>query len=201
MPGCEHTLALFFCPLRPVAPCFYRQYNPNAKAGLHNYTTSAAERDALINAGWKDEGIAWYAAGGSGTAKTAAEANQGTGGNLSIPTLGIDVALYKGSSQAIVDAEDSAAIFNSLDRRPIIADHASQSFSRLDQVTPGTTAAITKGTTVTKYTCTNIESGKNNGYDIYVDGHAVAPQTYDLMMYTCKDSAGVDVWVILWKRV
>ena len=40
----------------------YRQYNPNAKTGTHNYTTSKAERDYLVSIGWKDEGIGWYGA-------------------------------------------------------------------------------------------------------------------------------------------
>jgi hypothetical protein len=45
----------------------YRQYNPyvdpNAatnNSGSHNYTTSRTENDALVRAGWKAEGIAWY---------------------------------------------------------------------------------------------------------------------------------------------
>ena len=38
----------------------YRQYNPNAIAGSHNYTTSTVERDHLISVGWNDEGIGWY---------------------------------------------------------------------------------------------------------------------------------------------
>lgn len=37
----------------------YRAYNPNAKAGSHNYTTSQGEQFQLTEAGWKDEGIAW----------------------------------------------------------------------------------------------------------------------------------------------
>ena len=39
----------------------YREYNPNAAAGSHNYTTSQDEHSALIVAGWRDEGIGWYA--------------------------------------------------------------------------------------------------------------------------------------------
>ena len=38
----------------------YRQYNPYATTGTHNYTTSEVERDSLVAAGWNDEGIAWY---------------------------------------------------------------------------------------------------------------------------------------------
>jgi hypothetical protein len=35
----------------------YRLYNPNS--GEHFFTTGAGERDALIAAGWSDEGVAW----------------------------------------------------------------------------------------------------------------------------------------------
>lgn len=38
----------------------YRVYNPNAVTGSHHFTLSATERDNLIKAGWKDEGISWY---------------------------------------------------------------------------------------------------------------------------------------------
>ena len=42
----------------------YRLYNPNAsglyEAGGHHYTKSVNEKNDLINAGWKDEGIGWY---------------------------------------------------------------------------------------------------------------------------------------------
>jgi hypothetical protein len=39
----------------------WRQYNPNAIAGAHNYTTSEVERDYLVSVGWNHEGIGWYA--------------------------------------------------------------------------------------------------------------------------------------------
>ena len=45
----------------------YRQFNPNVNpkakrnnSGSHNYTTSKAENDNLVRAGWKAEGIGWY---------------------------------------------------------------------------------------------------------------------------------------------
>jgi len=38
-----------------------REYNPNAFANNHNYTTSKPEHNWLISLGWKDEGKAWYA--------------------------------------------------------------------------------------------------------------------------------------------
>ena len=41
----------------------YRQYNPYATTGTHNYTTSEVERDSLLAAGWNDEDVAWYGIG------------------------------------------------------------------------------------------------------------------------------------------
>ena len=38
-----------------------REYNPNAFANNHNYTTSKPEHNWLIGLGWLDEGMAWYA--------------------------------------------------------------------------------------------------------------------------------------------
>ena len=38
----------------------YRQYNPYATTGTHNYTTSEEENNALVRAGWEEEGTAWY---------------------------------------------------------------------------------------------------------------------------------------------
>ena len=38
----------------------WRQYNPYASTGSHNYTTSSQERDVLVSIGWHDEGIGWY---------------------------------------------------------------------------------------------------------------------------------------------
>ena len=38
----------------------YREYNPNAVTGTHNYTTDKAEHDKLVSLGWRDEGIGWY---------------------------------------------------------------------------------------------------------------------------------------------
>ena len=41
----------------------YRQYNPNAFANNHNYTTSLGENDYLVSIGWQAEGIGWYGLG------------------------------------------------------------------------------------------------------------------------------------------
>ena len=42
----------------------YREYNPNAKSGAHNFTLNAAEDQYLGTIGWHREGTAWYAVHG-----------------------------------------------------------------------------------------------------------------------------------------
>lgn len=49
-------------PVTGAVP-IYRQYNPYATTGTHNYTTSKVERDSLLAAGWNDEDVAWYGIG------------------------------------------------------------------------------------------------------------------------------------------
>ena len=46
----------------PKTP-LYRQYNPNAFANNHNYTTSLRENDDLVALGWRAEAIGWYGIG------------------------------------------------------------------------------------------------------------------------------------------
>lgn len=41
------------------AVTMYRLYNPHS--GEHFYTSSVGEKNAVVKAGWKDEGIGWYA--------------------------------------------------------------------------------------------------------------------------------------------
>lgn len=43
----------------PIPIAMYRLYNPNS--GEHFYTADAAERDAIVTAGWNDEGVGWTA--------------------------------------------------------------------------------------------------------------------------------------------
>ena len=45
----------------------YRAYNPNARAGSHNYTVNKSEQNHLIKVGWKNEGISWYGSNKSTT--------------------------------------------------------------------------------------------------------------------------------------
>lgn len=44
---------------KPVEISMYRLYNPNS--GEHFYTASSGEKQSLVKAGWRDEGIGWTA--------------------------------------------------------------------------------------------------------------------------------------------
>lgn len=46
-------------PNRGAKP-LYRQYNPYARTGTHNYTASKEENDLLVSVGWREEGVGWY---------------------------------------------------------------------------------------------------------------------------------------------
>ena len=48
------------CSVKNGSMSPFRQFNPYAMTGTHNYTPDEAERDALVKLGWHDEGVAWY---------------------------------------------------------------------------------------------------------------------------------------------
>jgi len=89
----------------------YRQYNPNAAAGSHNYTSNTAERDMLIKAGWKDEGNAWMGLQADSSSQsaftpieptptpeaveTAAPTRSNTGGSSSYSTADFSLLQYE----------------------------------------------------------------------------------------------------------
>jgi YHS domain-containing protein len=189
-------------------------------------TTVAAEEDTSADTAAADNSTATTAAASTTTSttttttaaqtttQTAAEtvqasvpydtANLGSVGNLSIPGLGIDVALNyvdmtsaSSNPQGVVNAADSAAYMGGF-AVPVIADHASQGFSALASAY-GQTAYIYNGSSVTTYMCVGVYSGVNTGDDIQVNGQSMiysAPGS--LVMYTCASSDGVNVYVTVW---
>ena len=60
--GWEEGVAVFKTPAAGTANTLpvYRVYNTGSKNGEHQFTTSAAEKDNLVNHGWKLEGTPWY---------------------------------------------------------------------------------------------------------------------------------------------
>ncbi|MGI6117501.1 MAG: N-acetylmuramoyl-L-alanine amidase family protein [Bilifractor sp.] len=137
--------------------------------------------------------------GGSG----AVSSNQGSAGNVTIPSQGINTRLYSvsitnSSSQTIVNNQNSAAWLTG-GAQPIIADHCNQNNFGKIQYCSGKVAYISKGNSVTRYVCTGVYHGQNTGYDIVFNGKsAITSHVGDLVMYTCNGN-WQNVWVAVWK--
>lgn len=118
-------------------------------------------------------------------------------GRLVIPSVGVNVALFSGSSQAIVDAQDSAAYF-SAGNAMVIGDHWNQGFTKIKSCTVGTKAYIYRGDSIETLTCTNVCRGINNDYDIlYEDGTSATTGSW-LLMYTCNGANYHDITITIW---
>lgn len=118
-------------------------------------------------------------------------------GRLVIPSVGVNVALFSGSDQAIVDAQDSAAYF-SAGNSMVIGDHWNQGFTKIKSCTVGTKAYIYRGDSIEALTCTNVCRGINNDYDIlYEDGTSVTTGSW-LLMYTCNGANYHDITITIW---
>lgn len=125
------------------------------------------------------------------------EKKMGTAGRLTIPDVGIDVALYSaslyGGSQGIVDAHDSAAymqdawgLYNSI----LIADHWNQGFGAIKGSVPDATKAYIKTSRGTiEYICVANFTGHNTGRDLTDNDYKRITNLYSdgLIMYTCND--------------
>lgn len=130
---------------------------------------------------------------------------RGSMGRLSIPSCGLNVALFKSSSydinhsQQIVDNKDSAAYMPDEYQYwgfIIIADHVHQGFRAIKNAIPNKTVAnIDYGTYADKYICTNIFTGKNVGYDL-VDMQGVTVRGKNdngITMYTCNSDGTITI--------
>lgn len=118
-------------------------------------------------------------------------------GRLVIPSVGVNVALFSGSNQAIVDAQDSAAYF-SAGNSMVIGDHWNQGFTKIKSCAVGTKAYIYRGDSIETLTCTNVCRGINNDYDIlYEDGTSATTGSW-LLMYTCNGANYHDITITIW---
>ena len=118
-------------------------------------------------------------------------------GRLSIPSVGVNVALFTGGAQSLVDAPDSAAYFpagNSM----LIADHWNQGFTKIKKCHVGTQAYIYRGTSIQTLTCTGVCQGVNSDYDLlYADGSS-ATMGGNTLMYTCNGANYHDITITFW---
>ena len=135
------------------------------------------------------------------------EKKMGTAGRLTIPSVGVDVALYNaslyGGSQGIVDAHDSAAymqdawgLYNSV----LIADHWNQGFDAMKHSVPDVTKAYIQTNSGTiEYICVANFTGHNTGTDLTDNDYKRIVNLYSdgLIMYTCNDHWS-NVTIIFW---
>lgn len=108
-------------------------------------------------------------------------------GRLTIPSLGVNVALFASNSQAVVDASDSAAYFN-FGSIIIIGDHQNQGFSAIRGAAPGAVAYIDNGQTKRKLVCTGRSNGTNTGADLLDSSGASVSTRGGYVMYTCNSN-------------
>lgn len=178
----------------------YREYNPYASTGAHNFTPSKEEHEYLVSIGWRDEGIAFYAAGyGGSEGSTGFRRNFGNGygvyvGDVTVGSYSAQCfEAYGGASQAITDAEGTAYT-TSYNGKTVIADHARQGFK---QIMYNTTANFAgRGLNkVSEY------YGRRSTYDITLnDGRSFYNvNDGDIIMYTCTDTSGINVYVSYWR--
>lgn len=125
-------------------------------------------------------------------------------GRLHIPSVGIDVGLYRSSDrQAVVDRKDSACIFRlSYGRRTcLIADHHTQSFATLFDVVEGTTGyIISHDGEITHIICMQVLDGHNTGKRITDKNKQNVIGDYDYLMYTC-DGYWRNVRICQWNKL
>lgn len=133
-------------------------------------------------------------------------ARRGNLARLTIPSVGVNVALFDaslyGGAQAYVDAYDSAAYMrDSIEYYgfEIIGDHRHQGFNKMKNSTPGHTCAyIDYGTHKVTYICVDIFKGYNTGkYLVHLNGEVIAGENNGgICMYTCNldDTITISFW-------
>lgn len=121
-------------------------------------------------------------------------------GELFIPEVDIRVKLIRSNSQETVDREDAAAYFelSPWHGHQLIADHNTQNFANLNDVTVGMTAEIQFADGTSKqYICVDVFDGHNTGKYISDLSGKIVMARADLLMYTCN-GYWKNVIVCLW---
>lgn len=86
-------------------------------------------------------------------------------GRFKAPGVGIDVGCYSSSSQATVDARDSAAYFYWCGRT-VIADHDYQGFGAIKRCQKGMTAYMVSSSGTVSYTCVDVIRGHKSDWEL-----------------------------------
>ena len=123
-------------------------------------------------------------------------------GRLSIPDVGVDVALIRSESQSVVDAKDSAAYFL-WNGAWLIADHWNQGFDAIKRCKPGDICYIATGDTIEEYECIRMDYGHNAEYDLTENDWSTsitAKYPGQIIMYTCNNGWR-NIAFVVWKRI
>lgn len=112
---------------------------------------------------------------------------RGNCGRFTCPSVGIDVAIFAQSSQAVTDAADSANYFQ-LGGSMIVADHVNQGFNRIKSMGVGTLCYIETGSQTKTYRVTGKINGHNTGYDLTDSNYNSILGSAPLILYTCNEN-------------
>lgn len=165
---------------------------------------------------FNDDGTLDYVADDSSAAIYEGANNQGDSGNFCAPAQNINVALYSSSclsvgasdyAKQICDNQNSACVF--LDTpQYIICDHWNQGNFLNMKDAAGSYAYVTVGDKTTRYICTKVVNGYNNGPQLGINGGPVFFDTRnyygvsriaDLITYTCN-GCWQNIWVGFWEK-
>jgi len=130
----------------------------------------------------------------------------GNAGHFYIPSVDIDVPLYKytvDGHQKVVDAENSAVYCESFNGGcGYIADHAFQGFDKIKNAKIGCYAYIRTENEIKIYQCVEIAYGRNEIYDIATYGEQYLTKIYwaDFCCYTCNDKNGVEITMLFFRE-
>jgi hypothetical protein len=125
--------------------------------------------------------------------------------SVNVDTYYTDISGAGESAQAIVDADNSAALFK-YDQYSVYSDHNDQGFSELYNVDVGDLAALmleedNPDSIAAVYECVRTCVGYNNG-DLMDENYTEIGYLADgtILMYTCIGSAGM-IFMTFWKAV
>lgn len=134
----------------------------------------------------------------------------GMSGRLTIPSAGVDVALFEVSSsdgtanQKVTDASDSAA-YMPWGNQMLIGDHYYQGFDKMKNSKIGTIAYINDGNRIQAYICTEKAAGQNITSDLLdKNGNSLYNRNAGgICMYTCNFIVydNQDITYSLWQPV
>lgn len=123
-------------------------------------------------------------------------------GRFQVPDIGIDVAVYEGNAQSIVDRSDSAAIFTVSGHDGVtIADHKTQDFKPLQKCKKGMQARILrKDGSEIRLVAVRGFTGHNTGKGLTDSSYNPIRGDIEYLCYTCRNN-WKNVLIVQWATV